>query len=163
MSVVYFIQVKPNGPIKIGFTTGNVFLRVQTLQQSSPYELEWIGCFPGGRPEEAAAHSLLGGSRCRNEWFYPTAEVRAFIAEKCPDFDPIAKRDEIFHEEKRVLVKSYTRRGDPYGRCVEVAAAVRVDVYHFNKWLMRERMLDAAVIDRAVVFVRERLEAGAAE
>lgn len=81
--VVYFVQVAPAGPIKIGFTSGLVHNRVRSLQQTSPHELKWIGFFAGTPEDERAAHKHLTASRCRGEWFHPTLEVLSFVTEKC--------------------------------------------------------------------------------
>lgn len=85
--VVYFLQVMPAGPIKIGFTSGPVHNRIRALQQSSPHELKWLGFFSGKPEDERAAHKYLADSRCRCEWFYPTLEVLSFVSEKCASFN----------------------------------------------------------------------------
>jgi hypothetical protein len=104
-SVVYFIQLQPIGPIKIGFTNGNVALRMKALQQTSPHILKWIGWFPGGRKDELSAHHRLVNSKLRAEWFHPTREVLDFVQEKSPDFSEKKYRDEIFMETERALVR----------------------------------------------------------
>ena len=85
--VVYFLQVMPAGPIKIGFTSGPVNTRVRSLQQSSPHELKWLGFFAGTPKDEQAAHKLLAASQCRGEWFHPTFEVLSFVFGKCASFN----------------------------------------------------------------------------
>jgi hypothetical protein len=159
MSVVYFLQVEGSGPVKIGTTIGNVHLRVQSLQQASPYELRWIGYFPGGRTEEKAAHQLLSGSRLRGEWFYPTAEVVAFVKEKCPDFCPDKARDDLFFEKERQIVIKLL---PPYKRPIEVAwpfakeAGFR-DIYRFWRWLDRGQAPTAEQAKRAAECALARL------
>lgn len=150
-SVVYFIQVKPSGPIKIGYTTSNVFIRTQALQFASPYELEWIGFFYGGKADEAAAHKLLAASRCRNEWFFPTFEVLNFIRDKCPSFNAIAARDFLLRERERAVVARYVRNkgGGTFGRAWEIAAAAKTDVCTIQKWLSREHMISDEIVARA--------------
>lgn len=160
MSVVYFLQVEPNGPVKIGTTIGNVHLRMQTLQQASPYLLRWMGYFPGGRAEEKAAHLLLRGSRLRNEWFYPTAEVMAFIAEKSPNFCPRAARDELFFEaERQIVLKLFP----PYKRKLDVIVPFLEEcgftqLYQFWQWIHLEQAPTAEQARRAAACAIARLQ-----
>ena len=49
---IYFLQVKPYGPVKIGWTSGSVYYRMKALQAASPYELKWIGAAIAKREAE---------------------------------------------------------------------------------------------------------------
>lgn len=92
--VIYFIRFDmPGGPIKIGFTKTSVRGRIKNLQQISPYPIQWIGFFDGHYTDERKAHRKLHRSCLRGEWFHPTEEVLAFVAEKCPSFDPVYAED----------------------------------------------------------------------
>ena len=84
---VYFLQVGTDGPIRIGYTSAGVRHRIRVHQSSSPHILRWIGAFRGERGDERKAHLMLKDSWLRAEWFHPTTEVLAFVAEKtAPDF-----------------------------------------------------------------------------
>lgn len=98
--VIYFIQIDmPDGPVKVGFTKTSVRKRVLELQQMAPYRLKWIGYFEGHYTEERKAHRHLHTDRIRGEWFRPTADVLAFVAEKCPNFVPLFA-DEITYAKR---------------------------------------------------------------
>lgn len=136
-SVVYFIRMMPDGPIKIGYTTANVALRVKALQATSPHVLKWIGFFRGGRAEERAAHVRLGGSKLRGEWFYPTREVLDFVAEKCAHFDEAAAINEIFHGPQRDIVRKCIRSRAPNStdKARALSRACKIDIWTIHAWL----------------------------
>lgn len=100
-SKIYFLQVGTDGPIKIGCTKLDVRNRVRALQAGSPHILRWIGTFLGTRDDEKLAHQLLKNSSVRGEWFYPTAEVLAFIAQKSPNFEPVIVENNLFQSRRR--------------------------------------------------------------
>lgn len=101
MSNVYFLQVGTDGPIKIGCTKSDVVRRVRALQLISPHILRWIGVFSGTHADERQAHALLKNSSLRGEWFYPTVEVLAFVAQKSPDFEPVVVENRKFERRTR--------------------------------------------------------------
>jgi hypothetical protein len=101
MSNVYFLQVGTDGPIKIGCTKNDIQQRVRAMQLTSPHILRWIGYFPGDRAAERQAHLLLKNSSLRGEWFYPTVEVLAFVAQKSPGFEPIVVENNPFQHPPR--------------------------------------------------------------
>jgi len=82
VGTIYFLQVAPTGPIKIGFTSRSVQERIRGARQSSPHDLTFLGSFPGTPVDERAAQKQLAGSQLRGEWFHPTDDVVAFIADK---------------------------------------------------------------------------------
>jgi hypothetical protein len=95
--VVYFFRWgSPDGPIKIGFTKTSVRRRIIALQQSSPYEIEWLGYFAGTYLDERAAHRRLHAHKLRGEWFLPHKDVFDFIQEKCPNFDAATAGDIVY-------------------------------------------------------------------
>lgn len=143
-SCVYFLQLQPFGPVKIGYTTAHPAMRVKALQQTSPHILKWIGFFMGGRKDEVAAHQRLVASKLRAEWFHPTREVLDFIEEKSPDFCEKKFRDIVFMEAERALVKSVIPRWRnstlvPRDRIV---AASGYDHWLLNKWLNCDHLPD---------------------
>lgn len=80
-SSVYFIQGVHGGPIKIGFTARDPRKRRKSLQSGSPVVLRLIAAIPGSRELEAALHGQFASSRVYFEWFNPTPELLAVIAE----------------------------------------------------------------------------------
>lgn len=96
---IYFLQLKGDGPIKIGFTRGSPYLRAKALQQTSPHELEWVGYFTGVTLDERKAHRKLKDDAIRAEWFHPTQRVKDFIESKCSGFNAKETVARIFHED----------------------------------------------------------------
>lgn len=76
--VVYFVEAKRLGVVKIGRTT-EMERRLSRLQVASPVELELLLTIPGGRTEEKALHEKHAGDRVRGEWFRISPAVRATI------------------------------------------------------------------------------------
>lgn len=78
--IVYFAQVQPRGPIKIGLSTHDTIeRRINALQVGCPYPLIVTRIVPGGRSFEQHVHRLFRRLRMRGEWFYP-APVLARVA-----------------------------------------------------------------------------------
>jgi len=78
-SMVYFIQVGCDGPIKIGRSISPL-TRLATLQTGHSQILRLLVTTPGGDELEHALHEKLGLHRIRGEWFAPHADVLAQIA-----------------------------------------------------------------------------------
>lgn len=150
---VYFLQVQPKGPIKIGFTTAHVNLRVRALQHGSPHELKWIGYFRATKKDEQAAHARFAEHRIRAEWFYPAQAVLDFVNEKCPVFDEAEYLRAIFQEDHRQLFKKIRHR--EWGPIVEKTGVSRYDLH---KWASSDRILDAATAALVGDASRELLE-----
>lgn len=78
---VYFIQSVTGGLIKIG-VAGNPEARLGDLQIGSPVDLHLIGVIKGAEFRgEAELHARFASARVRGEWFEPTPELLAYIAE----------------------------------------------------------------------------------
>lgn len=151
MSVVYFIQVEPFGPIKIGTTKGNVAIRMRALQQTSPHILKWIGCFAGDQKDELTAHDQLKNSRARGEWFYPTKEVLDFVEMKSPNFSEENILNQIFREGERRKVRAALPAWDR-GRCSArafISDRSGMGVYDLEKWLQCRRAPDPVMAIKA--------------
>jgi len=78
-SVVYFIRLGKNGPVKIGYSA-NLKKRVRTIGMLMPDHLVVEATLPGGRELELRLHQALHASRRRNEWFNSTHDVNAVIS-----------------------------------------------------------------------------------
>lgn len=79
---VYFIQASADGPIKIGYSASPRD-RLAGLQTAHPHNLYLRAKIPGGLEVERAMHRLFAKDRIHTarEWFHPSAELTAFIAE----------------------------------------------------------------------------------
>lgn len=77
-SVVYFAIDRAVMLMKVG-TTSNEERRKRELQTGNGRRFEWLGSFPGGKPEERRLHLALsdwdGKSRQQGEWFQVTHEI----------------------------------------------------------------------------------------
>ena len=71
MSLVYFIQEKNNGPIKIGFTSKSANNRLSALQTGSSADLEIVYTIEAEASYERYIHRVLKRERIRGEWFKP--------------------------------------------------------------------------------------------
>jgi hypothetical protein len=76
---VYFLQSSRGGPIKIGYTSGDVMQRVRSMQTASPHRLVVIASAPGSREDERGLHGELANQRMVGEWFRDCREVRDAI------------------------------------------------------------------------------------
>lgn len=87
--MIYFIQAKKGGPIKIGFTTKAATQRLMQLQTSCPDELVILKEREGSVDQERALHANLSDHRIRGEWYNPTDEVIATMNAPLPDPLPV--------------------------------------------------------------------------
>lgn len=81
ISCVYFIQVDPDGPIKIGIAD-SVISRLGNLQSACPYDLRVRTFWRGPRLVERFLHRELAAHRIRGEWFRPepfVLDVLSFV------------------------------------------------------------------------------------
>jgi hypothetical protein len=81
--VVYFVRNGANGPVKIGFTEGHPWKRMNELQPGNPVQLELIALAVGDRAQEHMLHLRFAVSRIRGEWF-EAAPVLAFLKTLSP-------------------------------------------------------------------------------
>lgn len=82
--VVYVIQARDGGPVKIGHTSyAAVDARRRKLQTGNHQQLVVRGLFRGGMWLESALHEYLGASRLQGEWFSLSPELIAL----CPEVE----------------------------------------------------------------------------
>jgi hypothetical protein len=77
---VYFAQAGTNGPIKIG-TSRNLTRRIAAMQMYSPHGIRLLATEPGGVEAERAYHHRFNSAALAGEWFQPTPELLALIAQ----------------------------------------------------------------------------------
>lgn len=77
---IYFIKSDETKEIKIGYTSGEVEKRLNSLQTGHPYKLQVLATMPGSRDDEKNLHERFASSRLSGEWFKPYPDLLAFIA-----------------------------------------------------------------------------------
>jgi Meiotically Up-regulated Gene 113 (MUG113) protein len=77
---LYFVQMLPDGPIKIG-RAANPEKRLRALQTASPFDLAVRALIKSCRPgqDESSIHHDLAEWRIRGEWFDADPAVLEFI------------------------------------------------------------------------------------
>jgi len=76
--MIYFIQSKSDGRVKIG-SSSDPEARLKQLQTGSSAELILIGKLPGSVDEERALHKRFAEHKTDGEWFFPAKEIFDFI------------------------------------------------------------------------------------
>ena len=79
--MIYFIQCGENGPVKIGYTDGDVQARLAQLQTGCPYRLRLLWVYDGQDYTEQEIHYRFEGERVRGEWFHFSESLYNFINE----------------------------------------------------------------------------------
>lgn len=67
---VYIVRVGEDGPVKIGWTGGDVVRRIAEIQPGNPARLLILRTIEGARTEEAALHRHYAALRIEREWFH---------------------------------------------------------------------------------------------
>lgn len=78
--MIYFVRAAEGGPIKIGITD-DLGRRMAHLRCGRSEDLIVLATMPGGRAEERKLHRRFASSRRRGEWFDPTPDLLALVAE----------------------------------------------------------------------------------
>lgn len=81
---VYFIAIgEPYvTQVKVGFTAGDPYARMKTLQTGCPFEMRMLGFVVGNKGQEAELHDVLRDERLKGEWFEYTDFVQRVIADE---------------------------------------------------------------------------------
>ena len=77
---IYFVQKKSGGPIKIGYSSSSIVMRVRSLQTANSQKLNIVGWIDGDRTIEKKLHRKFGDLNKNGEWFYPSEILIGFIA-----------------------------------------------------------------------------------
>jgi hypothetical protein len=103
--VVYFVQARTLGLIKIGYSKGNPWIRVNTIRTCSPDIIDPIGIERGGRRREIHLHARFTHIRVRGEWFLPDPELLDYIKDNAVGFpaDPWDSPSRKSEKESRNL------------------------------------------------------------
>lgn len=82
LPLVYFISAidKPRAPIKIGRSNSeSIHGRLDTLQTSHPYKLDFLYVMEGDAAQERNAHQAFADHRLHGEWFKRTRALMGVI------------------------------------------------------------------------------------
>jgi len=119
MGIVYFIQGEVTRLVKIGLTTGSVFIRFSLMQSNSPEKLILLGLIEceDCRAKEKEIHNKFVTSWVRGEWFNPTDDLINFIGSHCTFVEHpkvILKREETKRhaETARLAQEELTKSQD---------------------------------------------------
>lgn len=75
---IYFMQIVPDGAIKIGFST-HPRRRLKQIRATNPDPVRLLGTVPGTVYHEKALHVRLKAHRVNGEWFRPSPLVQRFV------------------------------------------------------------------------------------
>lgn len=76
---VYFARAGRDGPIKVGWTSGEVRRRIANLQIGSPEQITVLASMDGDPETERLVHAVHSSSRRLGEWFNPTPALLELI------------------------------------------------------------------------------------
>lgn len=77
---VYYIQCE--GFVKIGYTTGEIKWRMESLRLGNPFPLTLLWAEPGGIDIEKEAHSRWAKFKHRGEWYRLEGALADFLNSK---------------------------------------------------------------------------------
>jgi hypothetical protein len=76
---IYFIMSEKDHEIKIGFTSGQIEKRINSLQTGHPSKLKLLAKLPGTKEFEKSIHEKFASFRLNGEWFKPHPDILCFI------------------------------------------------------------------------------------
>jgi len=105
-SMIYFIQNKDSGHIKIGYTKRNAVDRMRAIGISTHSQLILLGTCEGSIMDERRLHSKFKSDHIKSEWFKGSSELMKYIASLPKDWTPIVA--------ERTLTKSCKECGKEF-------------------------------------------------
>jgi hypothetical protein len=103
VSMIYFIRQAETNYIKIGYTGGDVYKRLATLQTGSPHKLKIMFVINGDRNREKKLHSLFSDYFISGEWFdMPEYKLIQFYNEQ-DDYYPQYFNYNVLHERLNII------------------------------------------------------------
>lgn len=118
--MIYFLQVRGGGPIKIGAAI-DVAARVKKLQCACPYDLELLGCIKGSRRQEKRLHRKFSFLRLRGEWFSPGPTLLRYITKKAVNLEQLPAAPESRKMTGHVNFFLSAEQDEVLNRCAAVA------------------------------------------
>ncbi len=90
--MIYFLQQGKDGPVKVGKSV-DPHARIRSLQTGSSEPLRVLAFAPGDERRESEIHRRLKPHRIRGEWYQPSPDVFALIAEiQTPEYKVLDAR-----------------------------------------------------------------------
>lgn len=108
--MIYFIQSRDAGPIKIGYTT-DIKRRLSALQLAHPEKIKVLACTDGTRETEAELHKKFSSARIRGEWFKCTDDLIRHIT-ALPRFASDSKKSRRDVMPRPRVLYVWMRNGD---------------------------------------------------
>ena len=99
IGLVYFIGCEEAGAIKIGFTGGRVYERLNQAQVNCPLALTLMAGIEGTLADEIALHARFAQDHLRGEWYRASFELLDHIKQ----FPKPEKPARGWHGQKRNL------------------------------------------------------------
>ena len=96
--MIYYIQAKEGGPIKIGYTKYTAESRLSAFQVGCPVKLIIIATHPGGAEREKEIHEIFDLYRTHGEWFWYSSGLADYIEKNATQFYWLPKDREITFE-----------------------------------------------------------------
>lgn len=81
--MIYFVRAGAEGAIKIGFSS-NPDMRIDALRTAVPEDVRVLAVIKGTQGEEQRLHAVFEHAHLRGEWFKPTPDLLAYIAQFPP-------------------------------------------------------------------------------
>lgn len=131
-SCIYFIQAGDAGPIKVGFTSGDVQRRVTQLQTGNPSALAILGAIKGTAERERQLHGRLSPWRAKGEWFKPHPDVLQVIEDELRDGEQIVFELQSSVEDRNSSHPLKQWRGDRTQRIA--AELLDTDPMTYSRW-----------------------------
>jgi hypothetical protein len=81
--LIYFIQAKDGGPVKIGIAV-DPGQRMRHLQNANSLKLNYLWLLPGDERAERKLHHRFRRDHLRGEWFFPSDDLLEYCHQKNP-------------------------------------------------------------------------------
>ncbi|MHA2219168.1 MAG: GIY-YIG nuclease family protein [Candidatus Hodarchaeales archaeon] len=94
--MIYFVQAGKNGPIKIGYTNGDIKERLNQLQTGNPYQLRLWWLLDGDQSDEKEIQESWKNENIKGEWFHPSNKLWQYIAYQCGNLYTVKFLNEQF-------------------------------------------------------------------
>jgi hypothetical protein len=111
---VYF--VRSGRYVKIGWTTGSVSRRIESLQVGNPIPIELIGSALGEPFREAQLHQIASPAHVRGEWFHGDHDVIRRVIEAMTEgslWQLVDSLGPVAAPKPRAIVEACPHPGDP--------------------------------------------------
>jgi antibiotic biosynthesis monooxygenase (ABM) superfamily enzyme len=79
--IVYLLRCPLNRRVKIGFTASSLAARIAKIERQCPVEIELAAAVSADAGYEFELHARFADQRWNGEWFDPSPELDALIAE----------------------------------------------------------------------------------